>query len=127
MVEFPLSILIQQIETCRLKCKENDQDENDQNISKNPKIDDTYVQNSSHSKLSEDEFLHKYKDIIKPVPKYELSELKMLFEDKRKSFASQNIETAETVTNKNTTCNIINAFCHPDVITEVKKNILQQI
>jgi len=84
-----------------------------------------------HQILAQEEVLHMYKDVISAVPKYSFSEFRNLLAEKQKSFCSQDVEglswecaAGEHVKRLQ---DVINAFCHPEVISKVKDRILKQV
>jgi hypothetical protein len=104
-------------------------------MKKRPRMDgesDLYVCGETPSnKLTQEEVLYKYKDIISVVPKYSLSELRSLLMEKQKSFPAQNIRDISSSgvgdVDMNRLRDIVNAFCHPEVISKIKDKILMQV
>jgi hypothetical protein len=81
--------------------------------------------------LTQEEVLYKYKDIISIVPKYSVSEFRSLLMEKQKSFPAQNMgdisSSVEADADMNRLRDIVNAFCHPEIISKIKDKILMQI
>jgi hypothetical protein len=101
---------------------------------KRPRMDgesDVYVcGETATNKLTQEEVLYKYKDIISVVPKYSLSEFRSLLKEKQRSFPAQNIEDISSGVGDvgmNRLRDIVNAFCHPEVISKIKDKILMQV
>ncbi|XP_021915181.1 HSPB1-associated protein 1 isoform X2 [Zootermopsis nevadensis] len=146
LVDHPLSITAQQIEICVDECQQNrtsvremdpgvgDQDD-DTNVKKRPRLagqSDVYDcgQTLASSNLTQEEVLNKFKDVISVVPKYSASEFRSLLIEKQKSFSAQAVEDVlsegATDVDSNRLQHIINAFCHPEVISKIKDKILIQ-
>jgi hypothetical protein len=82
------------------------------------------------NKLTQEEVLYKYKDIMSAVPKYSLSEFRSLLMEKQKPFPAQNIRDISSGVDDvdtNRLRNIVNAFCHPEVISKIKDKILMEV
>jgi hypothetical protein len=80
--------------------------------------------------LTQEEVLYKYKDIINVVPKHSVSEFRSLLMEKQKSFPSQStgdISSGAVDIDTNRLQDIVNAFCHPEVISKIKDKILMQV
>jgi hypothetical protein len=105
-------------------------------VKKRPRLagkSDTYDcgQTSTSNKLTQEEVLNKFKDVISVVPKYSASEFRSLLVEKRKSFSAQATEDVSsegaTDVDSHRLQDIINAFCHPEVISKIKDKILMQV
>ncbi|PNF33361.1 hypothetical protein B7P43_G04154 [Cryptotermes secundus] len=91
---------------------------------------DLYVCGQTSNKLTQEEVLYKYKDIISVVPKYSVSEFRSLLMEKQKSFPAQNmggISSGVADADMNRLQDIVNAFCHPEIISKIKDKILMQV
>ena len=147
LVNDSLAVTGQQVEICREKCQqtkdcntkldvdvgsESDYSGNE----KRPRLDGksdpcSHGHTSASNKLTQEEVLHRYKDVISVVPKYSVSEFRNLLTEKQKSFCSQDVEglSWEGAAGEHVKIlqDVINAFCHPEVISEVKDRILTQV
>lgn len=105
-----------------------------QRMKKRPRLDgqsDLYVCGQTPDKLTQEEVLYKYKDIISVVPKYSVSEFRSLLMEKQKSFPAQNMgdisSSGVADADMNRLQDIVNAFCHPEIISKIKDKILMQV
>ncbi|PSN48234.1 hypothetical protein C0J52_03590 [Blattella germanica] len=120
LLDNPVSDTTQYIDIWRNKCKSNK--EEDEPVKKKVKLSDVNDDCSHSGRLSVEEFLNNYKESIKPVPKYTTAEFKHLLKEKWNRFGEEAVLTTQA--NKNTIHDIVNAFCHPDVISKVKDMLL---
>lgn len=142
LVNHPLSTAAQQVEICLKQCHQNrtsgrelDVNVGSQSMKKRPRLDeesDLYVcGQTSSSKMTQEEVLYKYKDIISVVPKYSVSEFRCLLMEKQKSFPAQIMgdisPSGVADVEMNRLRDIVNAFCHPEVISKIKDKILMQV
>lgn len=146
LVNDSLAVTGQQVEICREKCQQTEDCSTQLDVDvgsgseytgneKRPRLDGkselcVLAQTSASSQLTQEEVLYKYKDVISVVPKYSVSEFRNLLTEKQKSFCSQDVESlswegaaGEHVKRLQ---DVINAFCHPEVISKVKDRILTQ-
>jgi hypothetical protein len=97
-------------------------------VKKRPRLEE---ETSVSNKWTQEEVLYKFKDIISVVPKYSVSEFRSLLMEKQKLFPVQTMEDISTESaasvNGNRLQDIINAFCHPEVISKAKDKILMQV
>jgi hypothetical protein len=111
--------------------------QNDDTNVKRPRLDGKSVlcdsgQTSASNKLTQEDVLCKFKDVISVVPKYSASDFRSLLIEKQKSFSAQAVEDSvssegATDVDSNRLQKIINAFCHPEVISRIKDKILMQV
>ncbi|PNF33366.1 hypothetical protein B7P43_G04154 [Cryptotermes secundus] len=140
LVDHPLSTAAQQVEICLERCHQNracgkelDVNVDSQSMKKRSRLDgesDLYVCGQTSNKLTQEEVLYKYKDIISVVPKYSVSEFRSLLMEKQKSFPAQNmggISSGVADADMNRLQDIVNAFCHPEIISKIKDKILMQV
>lgn len=139
MVDHPLSTAAQQVEICIERCHQNracgkelDVNMDSQSMKKRPRLDgesDLYVCGQTSNKLTQEEVLYKYKDIISVVPKYSVSEFRSLLMEKQKSLPARNMGGISGVADAdmNRLQDIVNAFCHPEIISKIKDKILMQV
>ncbi|XP_069689050.1 HSPB1-associated protein 1 isoform X2 [Periplaneta americana] len=128
LVEDPVSKLVQQIEVCREICQQKSASIGDFMLdatsSKKPKlVKDSETQ--FYGETSEEDFLSKFKNFISIVPKYSAAHCRSLLHEKWKQFTLQKKETA-LAADDNKLLDVVNAFCHPDVIAKVKDRILSK-
>jgi len=147
LVNDSLAVTGQQVEICREKCQQTEECSTKLDVDagsesgytgneKRPRLDEKsdlciHGHTSASNKLPQEEVLHRYKDVISAVPKYSSSEFRNLLTEKQKSFCSQDVEgvswecaAGEHVKRMQ---DVINAFCHPEVISKVKDRILTQV
>lgn len=139
MIHHPLSITAQQIEICMELCHQNrvcnkqlavndGSQDGHTSVKKRPRLEE---ETSVSNKWTQEEVLYKFKDIISVVPKYSVSEFRSLLMEKQKLFPVQTMEDISTESaasvNGNRLQDIINAFCHPEVISKAKDKILMQV
>lgn len=144
MVNDSPAVTGQQVEICREKCQQTEDSSTKLDVDvgsesgneKRPRLDGKsdlciHGHTSASNKLTQEEVLHRFKDVISVVPKYSVSEFKNLLTEKQKSFCSQDVEG---VSWEGAACEhvkrlqyVINAFCHPEVISKVKDRILTQV
>jgi hypothetical protein len=147
LVDHPLSITTEQIGICVDQCQQNrsynteldlvvgSQNDNT-NIKKRPRLagdSGTYDcgQTSVSNKLTQEEILNKFKDVISVVPTYSASEFRSLLVEKQKLFSAQATDDVSSEgaidADSHRLHDIINAFCHPEVISKIKDRILMHI
>jgi hypothetical protein len=142
-----LAVTGQQVEICREKIQQNEDCSTKLDVvvgsgndytgnEKRPILDGKsdlciHEHTSVSNQLTQEEVLHKYKDIISVVPKYSVSEFRNLLTEKQKSFCLQDVEDLswEGAADEHVKRlqDVINAFCHPEVISKVKDRILTQV
>lgn len=147
LVNDSLAVTGQQVEICREKCQQTEDCSTKLDVDvgsesdyagneKRPRLDGKsglciHGHTSASNKLTQEEVLHRYKDVISVVPKYSVSEFRNLLTEKQKSFCSQDVEglSWESAADEHVKRlqDLINAFCHPEVISEVKDRILSQV
>ena len=147
LINDSLAVTGQQVEMCREKCQQTEDSSTKLYVDvgsesdytgneKRPRLDGKsdlciHGHTSASNKLTQEEVLHRFKDIISVVPKYSVSEFRNLLTEKQKSFCSQDVEgvswegaAGEHVKRLH---DVINAFCHPEVISKVKDRIVTQV
>jgi len=147
LVSDSLALTGQQVKICREKCQQTEDCSTKLDVGvssksdytgseKRPRLDgksDLCIHGhiSASNKLTQEEVLHRYKDVMSVVPKYSVSEFRNLLTEKQKAFCSQDVEgiswegaDGEHVKRLQ---DVINAFCHPEVISKVKDRILTQV
>jgi hypothetical protein len=147
LVNDSLAVTGQQVEICLEKCQQNEGCSTKLDVDigsesghcgneKRPRLDGKsdlciHENTSASNKLTQEDVLHRFKDVISVVPKYSVSEFRSLLTEKQKSFCSQNVEGVswEGAADEHLKRlqGIINAFCHPEVISKVKDRILTQV
>ena len=147
LVNDSLAITARQVEICREKCQQNKDcstkfgvdvgSESDYpGTGKRPRLDGksdpcVHGHTSASNMLTQEEVLCRFKDVISVVPKYSVSEFRGLLTEKQKPFFSQNVEGVSwgdaADEHGKRLQDLINAFCHPEVISKVKDKILTQV
>lgn len=147
LVNDSLALTGQQVEICLAKCQQTEDCSTKLDVDvvsesgytgneKRPRLDGKsdlciHGHTSASNKLTQEEVFHRYKDVISVVPKYSVSEFRNLLTEKQKTFCTQDAEglswegaAGEHVKRLQ---DVINAFCHPEVISKVKDRILTQV